>query len=256
MMQSNPHLLKTACVAICVLHTVALVGCAEAPKSASPGTVLQTRRTTPELSYLESEEPLRPWKFIILHHTATTSGSLDSIDFAHQQRRDSAGNSWRGIGYHFLIGNGNGMEDGKVQSTFRWHEQIGGAHAGIREYNEHGIGICLVGNFEQNGPTSAQIKAVSELVGQLKQRFDITEEQILKHGDLKATACPGRLFPFQKIASIPPAGVQLVENKTKGRFSRGEPTHMEGIKNVAAIQRANSTNRTESKRDLNVRGAE
>lgn len=148
--------------------------------------------------------PLHGWKYIVLHHTASTSGSVDSIDETHQQRTDSSGNPWRGIGYHFVIGNGNGMPDGAIEPTFRWQEQSSGAHAGINEYNRLGIGICLVGNFEESPPSPAQVAAVKRLVAALKAQCGLETDQILRHGDLKATECPGQFFPFADVAATPP----------------------------------------------------
>ncbi len=148
--------------------------------------------------------PMHGWKYIVLHHTASTSGSVDSIDEAHQQRTDGSGNHWRGIGYHFVIGNGNGMPDGAIEPTFRWQEQSSGAHAGINEYNRMGIGICLVGNFEESPPSPAQVSAVKRLVGSLKAECGLKTDQVLRHGDLKATECPGQLFPFAEVAATPP----------------------------------------------------
>ncbi|MBT5017284.1 MAG: N-acetylmuramoyl-L-alanine amidase [Planctomicrobium sp.] len=259
---SRPILLPTICTVLTVLHLLSVCGCAESksPRSkdefvtqaahiGSPGSDLKG-------SVLDTPELLRPWKYIVLHHSATESGSLESIHATHSQRRDSAGNPWRGIGYHFVIGNGNGMPDGQVRSTFRWKQQTSGAHAGNRLYNNYGVGICLIGNFEQNGPTSAQMKSVRELVSQLKFQFGITKEQILKHGDLKATACPGRLFPFQEIAASPPAGLQELASKQRSRFSSGEPGHMEGIKNVVSIQRSRSAQRNRATRSANDRVSE
>lgn len=136
---------------------------------------------------------------MVLHHSATDSGSVESIDAAHKQRLDAAGNPWKGIGYHFVIGNGNGMNDGEVQATFRWQDQLAGAHAGDANYNEFGIGICLIGNFEESPPTTAQLASLQRLLLRVRQEFGIKEQQILRHGDLKATACPGRLFPGAKI---------------------------------------------------------
>ena len=55
------------------------------------------------------------------------------------------------------------MADGEIQPTFRWQQQLAGAHAGSRDYNEHGIGICLIGNFDEQAPTDRQLAAVGEL---------------------------------------------------------------------------------------------
>jgi len=139
-----------------------------------------------------TQDEFRPWKFIVLHHSATTSGSVESIHSVHQQRRDSAGKPWLGIGYHFVIGNGRGMPDGEIQATFRWLEQLHGAHAGDRTYNNHGIGICLIGNFEDDAPTPAQMQSLQKLVTLLQETFHLGDDQVLGHNKVKATACPGR----------------------------------------------------------------
>ncbi|QDU40748.1 N-acetylmuramoyl-L-alanine amidase [Maioricimonas rarisocia] len=155
----------------------------------------------------------RSWKYVVLHHTASSRGSVESIHRAHLQRRDAAGRPWRGIGYHFVIGNGQGMPDGAIESTFRWEEQASGAHAGIGMYNQVGIGICLVGNFETTPPTAAQLKSVRRLVALLKKRYDIGSREVIRHQDVKATACPGRMFPFREVATAAvPASFELASN--------------------------------------------
>lgn len=139
-----------------------------------------------------------------MHHTATSRGSVESIHETHLQRKDSQGNNWMGIGYHFVIGNGNGMADGAVEPTFRWREQLHGAHAGSSDYNSHGIGIVLVGDFEESRPTRAQLAAVKQLVGSLKATFGITSNNVVGHGDVKATECPGQYFPMEEIGQAVP----------------------------------------------------
>ncbi|HEY5313161.1 MAG TPA: peptidoglycan recognition family protein [Pirellulales bacterium] len=160
--------------------------------------------------------PAHQWKYIILHHTATESGDVETIDHEHRQRKDTQGNPWLGIGYHFVIGNGHGMADGLVEPTFRWTQQIHGAHAGSRLYNEQGIGICLVGNFVDGEPTARQVAATRELVRRLSTSFDIPVDRVLRHQDISATECPGPNFPLDEIvdreptararASRPPVG--------------------------------------------------
>lgn len=223
-----------------LLHLCFVVGCAraEGPNStANHEHVETTLANRSAAENLAAEQDYRNWKFIVLHHTATESGSVESLDKSHQKRVDAAGNPWRGIAYHFLIGNGDGMADGEIRPTFRWLEQTSGAHAGLSLYNEYGIGICLVGNFEKNGPTSAQFQAVSELVSQLKAEFGFTTDQVLRHGDLKATACPGRHFPFEEIASIPPAGPQLANDARKSRLFDIQAGHTEGVSDVVSVLR-------------------
>lgn len=142
---------------------------------------------------------LREWDYIVLHHTASDSGSVASIHEEHLKRKDKNGNSWLGIGYHFVIGNGNGMGDGDIEPTFRWRQQLQGAHAGVANYNQHGIGIVLIGNFEESSPTDAQAEAVKQLVRVLKREYHIASSKIIGHSDVKATECPGKLFPLSEI---------------------------------------------------------
>ena len=141
----------------------------------------------------------RDWTSIVIHHTATDTGSVESIHETHIAKE------WLGIGYHFVIGNGNGMADGEIEPTFRWREQIHGAHAGSDEYNQHGIGIALIGNFEEQSPTPAQLAAIKRLVAALKSEYHIDSEHVIGHGEVKATQCPGKLFPLSEvqIAAVP-----------------------------------------------------
>ena len=145
---------------------------------------------------LKPATPARDWTAIVIHHTATERGSVESIHESHVAKE------WLGIGYHFVIGNGNGMSDGEIEPTFRWREQIHGAHAGSDEYNQHGIGIALVGNFDEQPPTPAQIEAVKQLVGELKSQYEIESERVVGHSEVKATACPGKLFPMDEVSQV------------------------------------------------------
>jgi N-acetyl-anhydromuramyl-L-alanine amidase AmpD len=142
----------------------------------------------------QPEAPAREWTSIVIHHTATDHGSVESINESHLEKK------WLGIGYHFVIGNGSGMADGAIEPTFRWREQLHGAHAGDDEYNQHGIGIALIGNFETERPTPAQLAAVKRLVGTLRAAHGIPAERVLGHSDVKATACPGKLFPLAEVS--------------------------------------------------------
>jgi N-acetyl-anhydromuramyl-L-alanine amidase AmpD len=141
----------------------------------------------------------REWRYIVIHHTATNRGSVESIHETHLRRKDRNGNPWMGIGYHFVIGNGNGMEDGAVEPTFRWREQLHGAHAGDNEYNQHGIGIALVGNFEEVPPSANQLDAVKQLVAFLTNEYNIPADRIVGHDEVKTTACPGQYFPLAEV---------------------------------------------------------
>ena len=60
--------------------------------------------------------------------------------------------------------------------------------------NRHTIGINIVGNFETNMPTDAQMDAASRLIARLCQLYQLRpgEAAILGHRDLNDTLCPGQ----------------------------------------------------------------
>jgi hypothetical protein len=180
-------------------------GTAPAASLPTSDSVAQPTNVAADSPLMETKVALRPWSEIVLHHSATHTGDVASIDQAHRQQKDSQGRPWLGIGYHFVVGNGRNMGDGEVQATFRWREQLAGAHAGNRTHNEQGIGICLIGNFEEQPPTPKQIDATRDLVRQLAKRHAITRERILRHSDIQATACPGRQFPWERVLADVPA---------------------------------------------------
>ena len=91
------------------------------------------------------------------------------------------------------------MEDGEIESTFRWRQQIHGAHSGSTVHNANGIGICLIGNFQQDVPTQKQLDAVITLVDQLSHQYRIPGSLIIGHNTVKPTACPGKNFPLQDV---------------------------------------------------------
>jgi hypothetical protein len=149
--------------------------------------------------------PIRPWRYIILHHSGEPRGGLTSIDRYH---RDV--NGWDECGYHFVIGNGTESGDGEIEVGGRWLKQKHGAHTRVESnpgsnlYNEQGIGICLVGNFDDAPPTAKQVEACRRLVAYLQDRCRVPTQGVTTHGDLDNTECPGRYFPRDKL--IPSGG--------------------------------------------------
>ena len=109
---------------------------------------------------------------------------------------------WDELGYHFVVGNGVGYEDGRVFVGNRWTQQMHGAHCKTpgNQYNEHGIGICLIGDFQHGQPTQRQMDALARLVAYLSEQCGIPRNQILTHGGVTGkTECPGRNFSMASL---------------------------------------------------------
>ncbi len=140
----------------------------------------------------------RRWKAIIIHHSAQSTGNMAMIDKYHREVK-----GWDGVGYDFVIGNGKGSTDGKIEVTHRWRKQIAGAHCGGTPNNwanKSGIGICLVGDFTKTRPTYRQGVALKKLVRFLQKRYRIPTSKIYSHsttpGYTRVTKCPGKHFPM------------------------------------------------------------
>ena len=155
------------------------------------------------------------WRGVVIHHTATSGGNADSIDRFHKNV-----NRWEnGMGYHFLIGNGRGMEDGEVAVGRRWREQsrMNGSHVimddAVKESlfaapraargNEFAIGVALVGNFQAELPTPSQLAALLCLLSFLRKECGFGPDAIVGHGAVSAggTDCPGRGLLVDEIVS-------------------------------------------------------
>ncbi len=141
------------------------------------------------------------WKYIIVHHSATQAGGAERFDRTHRRPKYLGGNGMDELGYHFVIGNGTDTPDGKIEVGSRWLQQKHGAHCRVspgdnNEYNKHGIGICLVGNFEQTRPSAAQMKSLTYLTNGLLRNTHLPASAVHYHSDFKSTKCPGRYFPY------------------------------------------------------------
>ena len=169
---------------------------ANAPAAATPSAKPQPNVATASgPAAWKPRVPARDWKWIVIHHSATPSGSMAFFDKEHTAK------GWDGVGYHFVIGNGTETGDGQIEVTQRWPLQKWGAHAKTidNRFNEHGIGICLVGNFDVERPSPKQMQSLSRLVAYLSQTYRISPQNVVGHRDTKPTDCPGR---FVNIAAI------------------------------------------------------
>ncbi len=147
----------------------------------------------------------RAWSAIVVHHTATTQGSVEQIDHYHRNVRGFH----RGLAYHFVIGNGHGMGDGEIQAGPRWRLQQPGAHVAshLRDaqtgslVDDIAIGIALVGNFEDGRPSPKQRDALRRLVARLRHDHGIAANRLYGHGEVPGahTACPGRLLSLDAL---------------------------------------------------------
>ena len=141
------------------------------------------------------------WRYIVVHHSGGRFGDVELLRRVHQARQPNDPVDM--IPYHFLVGNGNGIALGSIVETERWRNDIWGAHVRGRDRNLRGIGICLIGNYQDDDLPEGQYAAAVGLVRRLAGEHGISPRNITLHGDTpgEQTLCPGANFPKDRFFS-------------------------------------------------------
>ncbi|XP_076305212.1 peptidoglycan-recognition protein SC2-like [Tachypleus tridentatus] len=127
-----------------------------------------------------------PVNVVLIHHTA--GSSCDSLSLCSSiaksiQNEHMDTNKWSDIGYSFLIGG-----DGRAYEGRGWTKV--GAHS--PNYNRKSIGISVMGNFENDTPSSTVLQGVKKLIECGVSNGYITKSHTVHgHKDAKCTKCPG-----------------------------------------------------------------
>jgi len=132
---------------------------------------------------------------IIIHHSATFNGDVNSFDRYHRLQK-----GWVAVGYHYVIDKKGNIQLGRMETT-------SGAHS--VGWNNNSIGICLVGHFDYEIPTDEQLIPASSLATNLCQRYGITSLRVISHkqSNIKRCGkplktCPGNNFPMNYLTSL------------------------------------------------------
>jgi hypothetical protein len=156
------------------------------------------------------------WRWIIIHHTATPSGALARINASHKNK------GWDECGYHFVVGNGTESMDGQIEVGPRWPKQKHGAHtrSSDNRFNEHGIGVVMVGNFDMSRPSQRQLDSTAKLVAYLMKTYNVPASRVLGHRNAAATDCPGKYTSLtqikqQAIAILAASGDRIPEEPAR-----------------------------------------
>jgi N-acetylmuramoyl-L-alanine amidase len=139
------------------------------------------------------------WQYIVVHNSGTRQGNAAAFDYYHRHFRRMQ----NGLAYHFVIGNGTSTGNGQIEIGDRWRRQINGGHVHSDYLNNIALGICLVGDFNRDQPTRAQLECCEELIRYLRQRCGKVGDHwpiVKPHRDINPprwpTDCPGNVFPY------------------------------------------------------------
>lgn len=184
--------------------------------------------------FLVDEAHYREWRKIVIHHSLTKDRAeipdWDAIRRYHtsyvvdgkivteeeynnfkinEPRKHWFKKPWRDIGYHF------GIELVQGQYVIQPGRSLAetGAHARAQGkpniFNEEGIGICVVGNYDISEPPEGAVSQLVYLCRMLMGVFDIPKSQIIGHRDIypyfglpQYKSCPGKMFDVDKVRSM------------------------------------------------------
>jgi hypothetical protein len=123
---------------------------------------------------------------ITIHHdgmstftsTSQTAAAarIESIRRAHRNR------NWGDIGYHYLIDPSGRVWEGRPLS---WQ----GAH--VKDNNEGNIGVCMLGNYEEQRLSEQQSHALDQFLASSLRGYRIPRSRVYTHKEFSPTACPG-----------------------------------------------------------------
>ncbi|MFN0244810.1 MAG: peptidoglycan recognition family protein [Planctomycetota bacterium] len=141
------------------------------------------------------EKNVGGWKRITVHHSAerepprldgtvaASAAAVRSIQKAHVDGKDT---HYSDIGYHFVIDPYGKVFEGRDM-------KYQGAHA-YGDNNVQNVGVCLIGNFEEERPAQAALASLRTLLEKLRNENKISRRNVFTHKDLKNTECPGRFL--------------------------------------------------------------
>jgi len=100
---------------------------------------------------------------------------------------------WKGIGYHFVV-----MPDGLIFIGRSLNEI--GAHTFSQ--NEKAIGVCLLGNFDEENVSEPQWVTMKFLLAFLLHRFNLQPNDIYFHRQFADKTCPGMRLELGDIRQV------------------------------------------------------
>ncbi len=133
--------------------------------------------------------PMLPVTCVTVHHDGLeeliwTARTEDVAARMEHYRVGHLGRGWADIGYHLAIDRGGVLWQGR---SIRWQ----GAH--VQFHNEGNIGVLVMGNFDLQRPTAAQLVTLKKVLVDLRSTYGIKRGRVYTHKEWQdaQTACPG-----------------------------------------------------------------
>jgi hypothetical protein len=128
-------------------------------------------------------------QYIVIHHSLTEDSKTVSWQAIRNYHVNQRG--WNDIGYQYGIE----LVNDRYEILVGRMEGAVGAHTIGR--NLDSIGICCVGNYDEDPPDQTMIEMLSKLCISICQRYRISIENVRGHSYYAPDkTCPGRAFPL------------------------------------------------------------
>lgn len=123
------------------------------------------------------------WTPVTFTDARSTYDRIENIRQIHTRDR-----GWADIGYHYIIDRAGRILEGRSVA-------YQGAH--VSDNNEHNLGILVLGNFNEQKPSSAQLKSASRFICSVMKTYRVPVTRVYTHQEIKPTECPGQNLQAQ-----------------------------------------------------------
>ena len=164
-----------------VAGAVVLMALGNNPPSAGAFSLSRYYRLGPVETVILSRTSHLPgyWSCIEIYYSGTKAGNIEQLASL------SGSANPKEINCHFVICNGLGGDDGKIQPTEKWQRQWPVVPGRTQCDSGQTIRICIIADGKATPPTDFQIKRVEELIEGLYRKFNIQPESIYYPKDWK-----------------------------------------------------------------------
>jgi N-acetylmuramoyl-L-alanine amidase len=138
-------------------------------------------------------------QYIILHHTG-----VKTIQMGEKEHFQSIQNALLAkygkkfvLQYHHVVGHHGTVFKGQPVGQVCPHVGYDQDENNIHNWNA--LGVCCMGNFEEEFMKPTQFHTLVDLLRDLKTKYSIPNFRILPHNAIIPTLCPGKHFPTKEL---------------------------------------------------------
>jgi len=125
------------------------------------------------------------WKTVYFTDAKSTADRIEKIRAVHVRDRH-----WGDIGYHYVVDRAGRLWEAR-------HVAYQGAH--VKDNNPNNIGILVLGNFDDQTPSQAQVNRLVYTLRSLQKTYRVRTDRVYTHQELMPTACPGTSLQRQMV---------------------------------------------------------